>query len=121
MEYVKSFRELEVYKLSRQLSRDLFELSKKLPKEETYSLSLSEATGNQTKADAAEHVAFCGRHIGIAGADDLIDGLNSIRAEGQRADRLGAADAVNFVNPGNRSGGQDQRVQHPFRGRHDHG
>ena len=39
MEYVKSFRELEVYKLSRQLSRDIFELSKKFPKEEMYSLT----------------------------------------------------------------------------------
>lgn len=39
MEYVKSFRELEVYKLSRQLSVEIFELSKKFPKEETYSLT----------------------------------------------------------------------------------
>jgi four helix bundle protein len=39
MEYVKSFRELEVYKLSRQLSKDIFEFSKKFPKEEMYSLT----------------------------------------------------------------------------------
>ena len=39
MEYVKSFRDLEVYKLSRQLSREIFELSKKFPKEEMYSLT----------------------------------------------------------------------------------
>jgi four helix bundle protein len=39
MEYVKSFRELEVYKLSRQLSKDIFEVSKKFPKEEMYSLT----------------------------------------------------------------------------------
>ncbi len=39
MEYVKSFRELEVYKLSRQLSRELFEVSKKFPKDEMYSLT----------------------------------------------------------------------------------
>lgn len=39
MEYVKSFRELEVYKLSRQLSREIFEISKKFPKEEMYSLT----------------------------------------------------------------------------------
>ncbi|NTW31258.1 MAG: four helix bundle protein [Bacteroidetes bacterium] len=38
MEYVKSFRDLEVYKLSRQLSREIFEVSKKFPKEEMYSL-----------------------------------------------------------------------------------
>jgi len=39
MEYVKSFRDLEVYKLSRQLSREVFEISKKFPKEEMYSLT----------------------------------------------------------------------------------
>lgn len=39
MEYVKSFRDLEVYKISRQLSGEIFELSKKFPKEETYSLT----------------------------------------------------------------------------------
>src|SRR5680860_674791 len=39
MEYVKSFRDLEVYKLSRQLSKDIFEVSKNFPKEEMYSLT----------------------------------------------------------------------------------
>ena len=39
MEYVKSFRDLEVYKVSRQLSRDIFEISKKFPREEMYSLT----------------------------------------------------------------------------------
>lgn len=39
MEYVKSFKELEVYKLSRQLSKKIFEISKNFPKEEMYSLT----------------------------------------------------------------------------------
>lgn len=39
MEYVKSFRDLEVYKLARQLSGQIFELSKEFPKEEMYSLT----------------------------------------------------------------------------------
>ena len=39
MEYVKSFRDLEVYKLARQLSREIFEITKKFPKEEMYSLT----------------------------------------------------------------------------------
>ncbi len=39
MEYVKSYKDLEVYKLSRQLSREVFEISKKFPKEEMYSLT----------------------------------------------------------------------------------
>ena len=39
MEYVKSFRDLEVYKLSRQLSKEIFDISKFFPKEEMYSLT----------------------------------------------------------------------------------
>ena len=39
MEYIKSFKDLEVYKISRQLSIDIFEISKSFPKEEKYSLT----------------------------------------------------------------------------------
>lgn len=39
MVYVKSFRDLEVYKLSRQLSGEIFEISKAFPREEMYSLT----------------------------------------------------------------------------------
>jgi len=39
MDYVKSFRSLEVYKLSRHLSKEIFEISKKFPKEEMSSLT----------------------------------------------------------------------------------
>ena len=39
MVHAKSFRELEVYSLSRELSKDIFDLSKTFPKEETYSLT----------------------------------------------------------------------------------
>jgi four helix bundle protein len=39
MEFVKGFRDLEVYKLARQLSKEIFEISMKFPKEETYSLT----------------------------------------------------------------------------------
>lgn len=39
MAYVENFRELDVYKLSRQLSKEIFEVSKKFPKEEMYSLT----------------------------------------------------------------------------------
>ena len=39
MTYVKSFRDLEVYKLSRELAREIFQISKGFPKEETYSLT----------------------------------------------------------------------------------
>jgi hypothetical protein len=39
MEYAKSFRDLEVYKFSCELSREIFRISKGFPKEETYSLT----------------------------------------------------------------------------------
>ena len=39
MAYVQSFRDLEVYKLSRSLSKEIFEVSKSFPKEEMYSLT----------------------------------------------------------------------------------
>ena len=37
--HVNSFRDLEVYQLSRQLSLEIFRLSQKFPKEETYALT----------------------------------------------------------------------------------
>ena len=39
MTYVKSFRDLEVYKLSRELAKEIFFLTKNFPKEERYSLT----------------------------------------------------------------------------------
>jgi four helix bundle protein len=39
MEFVKGFRGLEVYKLARQLSKEIFDISMKFPKEEKYSLT----------------------------------------------------------------------------------
>jgi four helix bundle protein len=39
MTYAKSFGELEVHKLSRELAGEIFQISKSFPKEETYSLT----------------------------------------------------------------------------------
>lgn len=39
MEYVKSYRDLEVYKLSREVSKEVYILTKAFPKEELYSLT----------------------------------------------------------------------------------
>ncbi len=39
MEFVTRFRDLKVYQLSTQLSKEIFELSKRFPKEETYALT----------------------------------------------------------------------------------
>ena len=39
MVFAKSFRALEVYKLSRRLSKEIFQISSQFPKEEMYSLT----------------------------------------------------------------------------------
>lgn len=39
MSYVKSFRDLEVYKLAREVSKEIYILSKSFPNEEKYSLT----------------------------------------------------------------------------------
>ncbi len=39
MKHAENFRELEVYKLSRELSNEIFAISKNFPKEEIYSLT----------------------------------------------------------------------------------
>ena len=39
MDYVKSFRELKVYILSRNLAKEIFEISRNFPKEEMFSLT----------------------------------------------------------------------------------
>jgi four helix bundle protein len=38
-QFIHNFRELNVYKLAKQLSQDIFLLTKSFPKEETYSLT----------------------------------------------------------------------------------
>ena len=39
MEHANGYRDLEVYKLARQLSREIFKLTKSFPKEEKYSIT----------------------------------------------------------------------------------
>ena len=39
VKYVKSFRDLDVYGLARELAMEIFEITKKFPKEEMYSLT----------------------------------------------------------------------------------
>jgi len=39
LDYVKHFNDLDVYKKQRTLAKDIFQLSKKFPKEEKYSLT----------------------------------------------------------------------------------
>lgn len=39
MSYVKSFRDLDVYREARQLAKEIFDITKEFPKEEIYSLT----------------------------------------------------------------------------------
>lgn len=39
MEYVEFFHDLEVYQVTRKMSKDIFDISKEFPKEEMYSLT----------------------------------------------------------------------------------
>lgn len=39
MEYVNNFKELKVYQLSRELSKDIFEITKMFPREEIYAMT----------------------------------------------------------------------------------
>jgi len=39
MEYVKSFRDLEVYRMARKLAKEIFEISKTFLREEAFSLT----------------------------------------------------------------------------------
>ena len=48
--------------------------------------------GDHVDADLAKHAPLGGSDIGVAGAGDLVDGLDWPRAVGQRRDRLCAAD-----------------------------
>ena len=56
--------------------------------------------GDHVDADRAEDAALGGRHIGVAGPDDLGDRGDGLGAIGERRDRLRAADAVNLVDAG---------------------
>ena len=54
--------------------------------------------GQRIDADGAEHLALGLTHVGVARPEDFIDGRHGERAEGSRADRLNAADAVDLVD-----------------------
>ena len=66
--------------------------------------------------DLAKDAALGGCDKCVAGAGDLVHGGDALGAIGQRCDRLGAADAVNLIHPGNPRGQQHQRIEHPIGG-----
>ena len=67
--------------------------------------------GQQVDADAAEQLPLGLRHIGVAGADDHVDGRDGLGAERHRGDRLHAAQHVDFVGAAEVHGGDDRRMR----------
>lgn len=59
MEYVRSYGELEVYKLARHLSKEIFEVTKKFPKEEMY--SLTDQIRRSSRSIGAQVAEACGK------------------------------------------------------------
>ncbi|WP_229239674.1 four helix bundle protein [Echinicola soli] len=57
MDYGKSFKELQVYNISKQLTEEVFKITKEFPKEKTYSLT--------------DQVGRCSRSIGAQIAEAL--------------------------------------------------
>ena len=71
-------------------------------------------------ADLAEHDALGCGDIGIARADDLGDRRDGRGAVGERGNRLGPADAIDLVDPGNFGRRQHEWRQNAAGRRHDH-
>ena len=76
--------------------------------------------GDHVDADLAEHQPLGGRHIGVAGADDLGDRLDGLGAVGERRHRLRAADAIDLVDAGELRGREHQRRELAVGRRHHH-
>ena len=76
--------------------------------------------GDHVDADDAEHPPLGRRDIGVAGADDLVDRRDRLRAIGERGDRLRAADAIDLIDAGDARRGEHQRIDMAVRRRHDH-
>ncbi len=68
---------------------------------------------NHVDADTPEDPALGSRDKGVAGAGDLVNRGNGLRAIGQGCNRLRAADAIDGIDPGDACGQQHQRVHHP--------
>jgi hypothetical protein len=76
--------------------------------------------GDGIDADAAEDLPLGLGDIGIAGADDAIDGGDGSRAIGEGRHGLGAADAVGLGDAGEAGGGGDEGGKNPARAGHGH-
>ena len=68
-------------------------------------------TGNGVDTDLAEDLTFRGGDIGVARADDLVDGGDRLRAVCEGRDRLRAADAIDLVHADKIGGRQHERIE----------
>ena len=67
-------------------------------------------TGDHVDGDAAVDEAFGRRDVGVAGADDLLDGRDGLRAVGERGDGRGSAHLVDGGRAGFHEGVEGGRV-----------
>ena len=74
-------------------------------------ISVSVGTGEQVDADAAEQLALGLRHVGVAGADDHVDGRHRVGAERHGGDGLHAAQHEDLVGAAEVHGGDDGRMR----------
>ena len=105
-----------VFRLGEQVYRDAARIVGGIGQDDDFG-----RTGDGVDADAAEHLPFGFRDIGVAGTDDAIDRRNAVGAVGQCRYRLGAADPIDLRHAGAMCGGKHQWVQHAVRGGHAHG
>jgi hypothetical protein len=64
--------------------------------------------------------ALGGLHVGVTGPDNFVDRRDTRSSIGKRGDRVRTADAIKFVDAGNRRGGHDLGPRTIGRGRRDH-
>ena len=76
--------------------------------------------GNHVDTDLAKHHALGGRHVGIARADNLVDGRHGGRAVGQCGNGLCPADSEHPVDACDGRRRQHHVIDGTIRCRHDH-
>ncbi len=76
--------------------------------------------GDHVDSDRAEDEPLRCGDVVAAGADDLGDGRYRCGAVGERRNRLGAADPIDFVDAGKPRGEEHQRIEDAVRRRHSH-
>ena len=108
-------RQLVVFGLREKIHRNPVRIAGTVGDDEDF-----RGTGHHVDADDAENTTLGRRHVGIAGADDLVDLRHRLRAISQRPDRLRPAHGEYAIDAGQTGRRQHQRVLFAARRRHDH-